>query len=179
MKQIAIVIALCVGAWYFFVGGRKLDEQMVREHYRQGARAAAANDADRLCKQLSRKVVMDISATVMGKTEKGSFNRDEACDAFRKTTETMREIKSHAGAILSVDYDYHIDSIEIAPDRRSALVKGTTVMSIGDTAFQLKTSFNQRLESELGQTRLVHAEDYIVLRLGGRGTMSQSDFFRK
>src|SRR6478735_1697759 len=28
MKQIAIAIVLCVGAWYFFIGGRKLDEPM-------------------------------------------------------------------------------------------------------------------------------------------------------
>jgi hypothetical protein len=46
MKQIAIVLALCVGAWYFFVGGRKLDEPMVRDYYQNEARAIAARDAD-------------------------------------------------------------------------------------------------------------------------------------
>jgi hypothetical protein len=50
---------------------------------------------------------------------------------------------------------------------------------MGESALQLKTSFSQRLERELGQMRLVHAEDSTVVRLGGRGAMSQSDFFRK
>jgi len=83
------------------------------------------------------------------------------------------------GAVLSVEYDYHLDSVEIATDRKSATVKGTSVLKMGESAVQLKTSFNQRLESELGQTRLVHAEDATVLRLGGRGAMSQGEFFRK
>lgn len=45
MKQIAIVVALCVGAWYFFIGGRKLDESMVRDYYQNEAMAIVAHDA--------------------------------------------------------------------------------------------------------------------------------------
>jgi hypothetical protein len=179
MKQIAIVIALCVGAWYFFVGGRKLDEPMVREYYQQGARAAAANDADKLCKQLSRKATIEIRTTAMGRTQEESLDRDEACASIRKTMEVLRRVDDQVGAILAIEYDYHIDTIEIAPDRKSAVATGTSVMKMGDTAVQFKTSFNQRLERELGQMRLVHAEDSMVVRLGGRGAMSQSDFFRK
>lgn len=33
------------------------------------------------------------------------------------------------------------------------MVKGTSVLKVGESAFQLKTSFNQRLERELGQMR--------------------------
>ncbi|CAA2102885.1 hypothetical protein [Variovorax paradoxus] len=179
MKQIAIVIALCVGAWYFFIGGRKLDESMVRDYYQQEARAVSANDADRLCKQLSSKAVIETRTTIMGRTEEASLNRDEACAATRKTMETLRRVGDQGGAILSIEYDYHIDTVEVASDRRSAIVKGTSVLKMGDAAMQLKTSFSQRLERELGQMRLVHSEDSTVVRLGGRGVMSQSDFFRK
>jgi hypothetical protein len=179
MKQIAIVLALCVGAWYFFIGGRKLDEPMVRDYYQNEARAIAARDADRLCKQLSRKVVIESSTTVMGRTESTTHDRDSAC---RGVHQDLREPAAGERAhrrILAVEYDYHIDSVEVAPDRRSAVVKGTSVLKMGESALQLKTSFNQRLERELGQMRLVHAEDSTVVRLGGRGAMSQSDFFRK
>lgn len=179
MKQIAIVVALCVGAWYFFIGGRKLDEPMVRDYYQKEAMAIAAHDADRLCKQLSRKVVIESKTTVMGRTEEQTHDRESACAGARKTFENLRAVSDRMGAILSVEYDYHIDSVEIAADRRSATVKGTSVLKMGESAVQLKTSFNQRLERELGQMRLVHAEDSTVLRLGGRGVMSQGDFFRK
>ncbi|WP_454904204.1 hypothetical protein [Variovorax gossypii] len=179
MKQLAIVVALCVGAWYFFVGGRKLDEPMVRDYYRKQATAIAAHDADRLCKQLSRKVVIETKITVMGRTEEHTHDRESACADAHKTIENLRAINDRMGAILSVEYDYHIDSVEVATDRKSAMVKGTSVLKMGESAVQLKTSFNQRLERELGQMRLVHAEDSTVMRLGGRGAMSQGDFFRK
>lgn len=179
MKQIAIVIALCVGAWYFFIGGRKLDESMVRDYYRKEATAIAAHDADRLCKQLSRKVVIETTTTAMGRTEERTHDRESACAGARKTFENLRAVSDRMGSLLSVEYDYHIDSVEIATDRRSAMVKGTSVLKMGESALQLKTSFNQRLERELGQMRLVHAEDSTVVRFGGRGAMSQSDFFRK
>ncbi|MFM9921801.1 hypothetical protein VLK31_02315 [Variovorax sp. H27-G14] len=179
MKQIAIVLALCVGAWYFFIGGRKLDEPMVRDFYQTQARAIAARDADKLCKQLSRKVVIESKTTVMGRAEETTHDRDSACLGVHKTFETFQIIGEHSDGILSMEYDYHLDAIEIAPDRKSARVQGTSVMKLGDSAVQLKTSFTQRVERELGQMRLVHAEDSTVVRLGGRGAMSQSDFFRK
>jgi hypothetical protein len=179
MKQIAIAIVLCAGAWYFFIGGRKLDEPMVRDYYQKEARAIAARDADKLCKQLSRKAVIDSKTTMMGRTEETSHNRDEACEAQHKTFEILRRVGDQMGGILTLDYDYHIDSVEVAPNRKSAIVKGTSVLQMGESVIQLKTSFTQRLESELGQMRLVHAEEATVVRLGGRGAMSQSDFFRK
>jgi hypothetical protein len=179
MKQIAIAIVLCVGAWYFFVGGRKLDEPMVHDYYRKEARAISDRDAEKLCKQLARNAVIESKTTMMGRTEEASHNREEACEAQRKTFETLRMVGDRMGAVLSFDYDYHIDSVEVAPDRKSAVVKGTSVLQMGDSAFQVKTSFTQRLERELGQMRLVHAQEASVVRLGGRGAMSQSEFFRK
>lgn len=79
MKQIAIVLALCVGAWYFFVGGRKLDEPMVRGYGQTEARAIAARDADRLCEQLSRKVAEDSTVVRLG--GRGAISQS---DFFRK-----------------------------------------------------------------------------------------------
>ncbi|SCX73132.1 hypothetical protein SAMN03159363_4858 [Variovorax sp. EL159] len=179
MKQIAIVIALCIGAWYFFIGGRKLDENMVRDYYHQEARAISANDADKLCKQLSRKAVIESKTTMMGKTVETTHDRDEACEATRKTFEKIRAISDQVGSILAIEYDYHIDTIEVATDRRSATVQGTSVLKMGESILQFKTSFTQRLERELGQMRLVHADEATVVRVGGRGAMSQSEFFRK
>ena len=179
MKKIAILIVLCVGAWYFFIGGRKLDEPMVRDYYQKEARAISANDAEKLCKQLSRKAVIESKTTMMGKTVETTQDRDEACETQRRTFEKIRRVSDQVGSILSIEYDYHLDSVELAPDRRSATVQGTNVLKMGESILQFKTSFTQRLESELGQVRLVHADEATVVRVGGRGAMSQSEFFRK
>jgi hypothetical protein len=179
MKQIAIVIALCVGAWYFFIGGRKIDEPMVRDYYQKEAHSIYSRDADALCKQLSRKARIDSKTTMMGKTVETSHDRDEACKANREAFETFSRVGDRMGGILTIEYEYNLDSIEMASDRKSAIVKGTNVLKMGETVLQYKTSFTQRLERELGQMRLVHADEVTVMRIGGAGAMSQSDFFRK
>jgi hypothetical protein len=48
MKQIAMALVLCVGAWYFFFGGCKLDEAMVRDCDQKEAHAICSRDAERL-----------------------------------------------------------------------------------------------------------------------------------
>lgn len=179
MKQIAIVITLCVGAWYFFIGGRKLDEPMVRDYYQKEAHAIYSRDPEALCKQLSRNARIESRTTMMGKTLESSHNRDEACQATRDTFQTFSKVGERMGGILTIEYEYHIDDIEVAPGRKSAVVKGTSVLKMGESLLQYKTSFTQRLERELGQMRLVHADEVTVMRLGGAGAMSQSDFFRK
>lgn len=179
MKQIAIVIALCVGAWFFFVGGRKLDEAMVRDYYQKDAHAIYSRDADAICKKFSRKAVIESKVTAMGRTLETTQNRDEACDSVKENIELFRTVGERMGGILTIEYDYHIDSIEVATDRKSATVTGTSVLKMGESVLQYKSNFTQRLERELGQMRLVHSSGVTVVRLGGAGAMSQSDFFRK
>ena len=178
MKQIAIVAALCVGAWYFFVGGRMLDESMVHDYYRKEAHAIYSRDADLLCKQLSRKARIESRTTVMGHTVERSHDRDEACKATREAFETFRLVGEKMGGILTIEYDYDLGDIQVASDRRSAVVKGTSVLKMGETVLQYRSSFTQRLEREMGPMRLVHAEEATVMRMGGAGTMTQSDFFK-
>jgi hypothetical protein len=179
MKQIVIVVALCVGAWFFFVGGRKLDEKMVREYYEKEAHAILSRDPERLCKQFSRKAVVESKVTLMGRTLETSYDRDGACEAAKQSFEMFRLVGDRMGGILTIEYDYHIDSIEVAIDRKSALVEGTSVLKMGEAALQYRTAYVQRLEREFGQVRLVHSSDATLVRMSGAGAMSQSDFFRK
>ncbi len=178
MKQIAIVLALCVGAWYFFIGGRKLDEAMVRKYYEAEAHAVYSRDAEKLCKQLSAKAVIQSRTVMMGQTQDATHDRAQACEAARKTFKMLASLGERMGGILTIEYEYQIDSIDIASDRRSATVEGTSVLKMGESAMQFKSRFTQRLERELGQMRLVRGDDVTVVRLGGRGAMSQSDFFK-
>jgi len=178
MKQIAIVLALCVGAWYFFIGGRKLDEAMVRKYYEAEAHAIYSRDAEKLCKQLSKKAVIQSRTVMMGQAQESTNDREQACDAARKTFKLFESVGERMGGILTIEYEYHIDSIEIASDRKSAVVEGTSVLKMGEAAMQFRSSFTQRLERELGQMRLVRGDDVTVVRLGGRGAMSQGEFFK-
>ena len=185
MKLIAIALVLCVGAWYFLIGGRQLDEGMVRDYYQKEAHAVSERDAERLCARLSRDVVIESKFTMAGRSKEATRNRDEACEAQREGFKMFQLVGERLGGVLTVAYDYHLDSIVVAPDRRSATVQGTSELKMGDTAIQYRTVFTQRLEREFWQMRLVHAQESIVVRLGGAGALNQGspdnpgDLFRK
>ncbi len=179
MRNIAIVIALCVGAWYYFIGGRKLDEPLVRQYFEQEAHAILSRDPERLCKQLSSRAVVQDRTTVLGQSQDSTLNRAQACDAARESFKTFEVIGEAMGGILTIEYDYHLDSVELASDRKSAIVKGTSRLKMGEQAMQFASSFEQRIERELGQVRLVRSDQSTLVRLQGAGAMRQSDFFKK
>ncbi|MDM0076927.1 hypothetical protein QTH90_21135 [Variovorax sp. J2P1-59] len=179
MKKIALVIALCVGAWYFFIGGRKLDEAMVREYYEKEAHAILSRDPELLCKQLSSKAVIQDHTVMMGQAQDATLNRDQACDATRETFKLFENVGSKMGGMLTIEYDFHLDSVQVATDRKSAKVEGTSTLKMGETVMQFRSSFTQELVRELGQMRLLRSDQRSVVRMGGAGAMTQSDFFRK
>lgn len=179
MKRIAIVLALCVGAWYFFVGGRQLDEAMVRAYYDKEAHAIFSRDPERLCKQLSRKAVVHDQTVVAGESVDSTLNKKEVCEATRTAFKLFETVGEQMGGILTIEYDFHIASIEVATNRKSAKVEGVSVLKMGETVMQFRSTFTQELVRELGQMRLLRSDQRTLVRMGSSGAMSQSDFFRK
>jgi hypothetical protein len=179
MKKIALLAALCVGAWYYFIGGRTLDEKMVRSYYDQGAYAVYKRDPELLCKQLSSKVIIQEETVMNGQSQRTTLNHDQQCEAFKASMQMFEQIGDRMGGILTMEFEFHLDSIEIEPGRKSAKVKGTSLLKMGETVMQFNASFNEQIVREMGQMKLLRSEQRTVVRmLGGRG-MSQSDFFSK
>lgn len=179
MKKVVIVIALCVGAWYFFIGGRKLDEAMVREYYDKEAHAILSRDPEALCKQLSSKAVVQDRTVMMGQTQDSTLDRDQVCEATRATYKLFENVGDKMGGILTIEYEFHLDTVAVAANRKSAKVEGTSMLKMGETVMQFRSSFTQELVRELGQMRLLRSDQQTVVRMGGAGGMRQSDFFRQ
>ncbi len=176
MKQIAIVLALCVGAWYFFVGGRKLDEAAIRAYYDKQAQAFIAGDADTLCRQISKKAVLTGEGVMMGESRSATLNKEDQCEALHRLFEAFDEVQHATGERISLQYDYRIESVEISTDRKRATVTGSSTISMAGSARSIKSTGTAEYVSELGQVRLIKLDSRSVMR---DGRMSQSDFFRK
>ncbi|RYF68794.1 MAG: hypothetical protein EOO29_34525 [Comamonadaceae bacterium] len=179
MKKIAVVAVLCAGAWYYFVGGRTLDEKMVRAYYDKGAHAFYKRDAELMCKQLSSKAVINDETVMNGQPHRATLNHDQACEASKASLEMFEKIGNSMGGMLTVEYEFHLDSVEIDPGRKTARVKGTSLLKMGETVVQFSGTFNQQLVREMGQVKLLRSEQRTVMRMAGGRTMSQSDFFSK
>ncbi|WP_298209791.1 hypothetical protein [Acidovorax sp.] len=179
VKSIALLAALCVGAWYYFIGGRTLDETMVRTYYDQGAHALYQRDAELGCKQLSTKAVIQDETVMNGQTVRTTLNHEQQCEALKASFQMFEQIGDRMGGTLTIEYEFHIDSVEIEPGRKSAKVKGTSLLKMGEAVMQFNTTFDQQLVREMGHIKLLRSDQRTVVRMAGGRGMAQSDFFSK
>ena len=100
MKKIVLLAALCAGAWYYFVGGRTLDEKMVRAYYDQSAHALYKRDAELMCKQLSSKAIIQDETVMNGQTQRSTLNHDQQCEAFKASMQMFEQIGDRMGGIF-------------------------------------------------------------------------------
>ncbi|HEY9066627.1 MAG TPA: hypothetical protein VIO33_16725 [Burkholderiaceae bacterium] len=158
MKAVAIALALGAAGWYYFVGGRQLDEQMVRDFYRAEAHATLSRDPDALCKLLSKSVVVRQQTLMSGQTKSETLNREQACEAFRKSHEFFEQVGEKAGGMLTIEYDYELGKLDVASDRKSALVEFSSTLKMGESFMQFRTTSTERLVRRLGRVELAEAD---------------------
>jgi len=158
LKTLVLALALVAAGWYYFVGGRQLDEQMVRDFYRAEAHATLSRDPDALCKLLSKSAVVRQRTLMSGQTKSETLNREQACEALRKSHEFFEKVGDRAGGTLSIEFDYELGTIDVASDRRSALVEFSSTLKMGESFMQFRTTSTERLVRRLGRVELAEAD---------------------
>ncbi len=178
IKKIAIVVAVVGAGWYWQVGGRQINESQVRDFYRQESHAMHSRDPEALCKLISSKYVGTERMTMMGDSLQSTTNREKTCESQRQAFESFEKIGDKMGGMLTIEYIQKIDSIEIAPNRKSARVTGTKTLKMGGAVMEFNTDFTEDIEREWGQAKMVRSDTTSrVGMVSGQG-MRQSDFFR-
>jgi len=178
LKIVATVAALGVAGWYYFIGGAKLDEALIRQFYADQAHATLSRDAEALCKQYAKKLSMKQEILTMGQSQIGTYGRKEACEAQRNTFKTFEELGERAGGILTIDYEYQIERIDIAPNKKSALVQVSSQLKMGDTFMQFKHVSTDELVREFGTVYLLKAQTQSKARIHMGGLMDPEKFFK-
>jgi hypothetical protein len=158
VKTVLLALALIAAGWYYFVGGRKLDEQMVRDFYRAEAHAALSRDPEAMCKLVGKSAVVRQQTVMAGQTKSETLNREQACEAFRKSHEFFEKVGEKAGGMLTIEYDYALGKVDIAADRKSALVEFSSTLKMGEAFMQFRTTSTERLVRRLGSVELAEAD---------------------
>jgi hypothetical protein len=179
MKFIALLLAGCAVAWYYFIGGARLDESMVQAFYAKQAHHVLSRDPDGLCGMDASKLAVKDETIVMGRTANNSYNREQACDAQRKAFQTFREIGDKVGGILTIDYEYTIDKIEIPSNRKSALVTVSSTLKMGDTLMQFRTVANEKLTRQWGTVLLLDSDTKSRVRMHLDGMAEPEKYLRE
>jgi hypothetical protein len=83
-----------------------------------------------------------------------------ACAELTRTLRRMKTLSERTGGLLEPDYDVEIESIELSDDHKSATVKITSAMRIGDMTLA-RSHAVEHLIRRLGRIRSVGSEETV------------------
>lgn len=86
------------------------------------------------------------SNTGLNSTE--TLNKKQACEARHKAFQQFKDLGDKADAMLTIEYNYTIDSIAITPNRKTAVVQMSNILKIGEQLMQFRTVSTDELKRE-------------------------------
>lgn len=165
-KLLIIGGLVCAAAWYFFGGsGAKLDEDMVREFYVLESHATLSRNPEALCALMSSKLALTQKTVVLGQTTTETLNKKQACEAQTQAFQQFKDLGDKANAMLTIAYNYTIDSIEISPNRKTAVVHVSNMLKMGEQMMQFRTVSKDQLKREWGMMKVAKADSTTHVRM--------------
>lgn len=178
-KLLAMVGMAGAAAWYFLVGaGAQLDEDMVRDFYVLESNATLSRNPQALCALLSSKAVVTQETVVLGQSNTEVLNKKQACQAQQQTFQQFKDIGDKVDGMLTIEYDYTIDSIEIAPNRKTAVVRVSNILKMGEQLMQFRTVSTDHLQREWGMVKIAKAEAKTHVRMHMAGMLDPAKYLQ-
>jgi hypothetical protein len=168
MKKIVLALALIVGGWWYFIGGRTLTEEHVREFYAAQERATLSRDPKALCALLAAD--FETTGTVMagGRTSpKTTQNREQVCAAYDQLYASFEKIGDKMGGMLQLDSSYTLHDISLASNKKMATVDVSSALDVGGTIMNIRSRATETLIRRNGKTLLLRSEGTGSVRSGG------------
>jgi len=157
MKKVVLLLVLAGLAWWYFDGSRRIDDEAVRNHYKDMLAMYDENNADALCAQMGSEYrVVDVSFGPEG-TRRQEHDRDSACREVRRALKTIAGLGNISGGLLTPDFDVEIKNITISDDHKLATVESVSTMRMGD-AVLVRSRATDRLVRRVGRVRSLGGE---------------------
>ena len=177
-KFILGIVALLGAGWYFLVDGSKLDEAMVRQFYEQQQHAVLSRDPEALCKQFAKNAVIKTEALMMGQTTSETHTAKTACDATRQTWQSFIDMGNKADAILTIEYEYKIDSIEVSANKKRATVVTSNTLKRGESFMQFRTTATEELVRNYRNVQLANSTSKTGVRFNPAALADPAKFLQ-
>ena len=178
MKAIVLVLILAAGLWYYFIGGRKMDEQMVRDYYRAQAHEVLSRNPKGQCNLLSSKLKAQLRSRIGGQVQDVTLDKAQLCKQLADQAKFFEEVGDKAGGILTIEYHYDIKNINLAGDKKSAEVNVVSTLKMGEAFMEITSVSNERLERHLGKVQMVAADAQTGMRWTPGALADPEKFFR-
>lgn len=166
---ILFLILVATAGWWYVVGGRKLDEDLVRDYYAQAQHATLHHDHETLCGMLSDQFT-STSQVVLGPQRvpsRDTADKAKTCDSWRDLFASWQRLGEKMGGELQLDAGHEIHSIVLAADRKSAVVDISTQLDVAGTITNIRTRSTDQLIRRNGRVLMLRSEGTGSVTAGG------------
>jgi hypothetical protein len=168
MKKFILLIAILTAAgWWFFVGGRRISEDHVTRFYQEFEAATLSRNPDALCALLSDDFETSGTVEIGRQTGTSKQNKTQTCRAYAAMYENFEKLGEKMGGMLQLDSSYRINSVEIQPDRKSAIVDFSSSLDVAGTIMNIHSRSMDTLIRRNGKTLMLRSEGTGSIRGGG------------
>lgn len=157
-KFLFFVILIGAASWWYLIGGRQLSEENINEFYRELELATLDRKPDAICDLLAENFESTGTMEAMGQTTTQTTNRAETCDSYAKLYESFKQLGTKTGGIVQIDAKYRIHSINITPDRKSAMVDLSHSFDVAGTVMHIRSRSTDTLIRRNGKVLMLRSE---------------------
>ncbi|WP_156939106.1 hypothetical protein [Deefgea rivuli] len=166
--KLGLLAVLCIaGAWWFFVGGRQINEQQVNAFYTSYQAASLSRNPELLCTFMADDFQSSATVDLAGSATEGGANKADTCDGLKDLYVSFDTLGEKMGGMLQLDSDYEIHSIKIAPDQKSAEVEISTNLDVGGSIMNIKSKTTDTLIRRNGKVLMLRSEGQASIGAGG------------
>ncbi len=158
MKKLLLVALLGAAVWWYFVGGRKLDEAQVNEFYRRVEVASLDRKPDDLCALLADDFSSTGTVAVGGQQRTQTQGKAATCESYRGLYAAWEKLGEKMGGPLQLDSDYDIHSIKLSADHKTATVDISTSMDVAGSIMNIRSRSTDTLVRRNGKVLLLRSE---------------------
>ena len=131
MKWVFIVLAGCLGTWYFLVGSRYISEADVRAQYQNEANWLDEGQYAMICAAFDAQYVGHIASVTAAGRLLEDTNKAQSCVAIEAFVTSLKKLNDKVGGGVVTNSDVVLEKVEISADRRTATVTVRSQVRVG------------------------------------------------
>lgn len=158
MKILLVIVAIAIGAWWYFVGGRKVAETDVRGFYQAYEEATLSRQPDALCALLAEGFEASGTVALGGASRASSQTKKQTCDGYRDLYAAWEKLGEKMGGTLQLDSNYEISNVTVAADGKSATAEVSSSLDVAGSVMNFKSHTRDTLIRRNGRVLLLRTE---------------------
>ena len=161
IKWIAFAVCIGYGLWYALVGGKQVAPEHVEALYRDYASAFDRGDGKAVCDAFSGDFHGRFSSTSRTMKVKEVVSKATACTAVDDFRQAKKKLEEAVGHELYTNIEYTINSITIAPDKKSAKAEVLLEIRVGTEQgplLDMRSTQTDVIRRNFGTARFVQSD---------------------